>query len=102
MDPQGNKWPPSKAAQRRAVTGKGGGTLFDSGKLFRSLQLSSESDDSRSIGTNATSAGGFPYPLVHNFGLAGFPQRQFLGFADDDITLMVHVVLQHIVTELQK
>jgi phage gpG-like protein len=101
-DPNDSPWTRSMAAIRRERTGRGGGTLFDIGKLFRSLQLSAESATSRAIGTDARSKKGFPYPIVHQFGLAGFPRRQFLGFGDEDISLMTDVVIRHIIQELTK
>jgi phage gpG-like protein len=94
--PDGTKWPKSRAAERRARTGRGGGTLFETGRLFRSLQLSAEGPLSRSIGTNVTSRTGFPYAHKHNFGI-GFPRRQFLGFGEEDLDLMSKVIIRRIV-----
>lgn len=99
-NPQGQRWPPSQAALRRARTGRGGGTLFDTGKLFRSLQLYAPGADTRAIGTNVTSPAGFSYPYVHNFGI-GFPQRQFLGFADEDLAVMQRVIQRRIVQAIK-
>lgn len=94
-DPLGHKWPPSLAALRRARTGRGGGTLFDTGKLFRSIQLFAGDDTTRAIGTNVTSPSGFPYAEKHQFGI-GFPQRQFLGFGPDDLDVMKSVIIRRI------
>ncbi len=99
--PDGTKWPPSKAALRRARLGRGGGTLFDKGRLFRSLQLFADSPTTRAIGTNVTSDEGFPYPERHQFGI-GFPQRQFLGFAEEDLTLMSRVIIRRIVNGVKQ
>ena len=99
-DPLGSKWPQSQAAIRRAKTGRGGGTLFDTGKLFRSIQLYADGPASRAIGTNVTSPKGFPYPFVHQYGSAIFPQRQFLGFADEDLEMMQRVIARRIVQRL--
>ena len=101
-DPLGHKWPPSQAALRRARTGRGGGTLFDTGKLFRSIQLYADGPASRAIGTNVTSPTGYFYPATHQFGLFGFPQRQFLGFADEDLETMTKVIMNRIVRGLQQ
>lgn len=98
--PDGTKWPPSQAALRRARSGRGGGTLFDTGKLFRSIQLYAESATSRSIGTNVSSTTGFPYAEKHQFGI-GFPQRQFLGFANEDLDLMTQVIIRRIADGLK-
>lgn len=100
-DPLGNKWPPSRAALRRARSGRGGGTLFDTGRLFRSIQLFAESQNTRSIGTNVTSITGFPYAEKHQFGI-GFPQRQFLGFAPDDLDVMARVIVRRVVEGLRQ
>jgi phage gpG-like protein len=96
VDPQGEPWPRSMAAILRERRGIGGGTLYSSGKLFHSLQLYAESENSRAIGTNVTSDKGFPYPIVHQFGLGGQIRRQFLGFGDEDRTYMSDLVLQRI------
>lgn len=99
-DPLGNRWPPSQAALRRARSGRGGGTLFDTGKLFRSIQLYADSQFTRSIGTNVTAPGGYFYPYVHQFGI-GFPQRQFLGFAPEDLDVMMLVIRRRIANALK-
>lgn len=102
LDPTGTKWPRSKAAIKRAQQGRGGGTLFDIGRLFRSLQLFSTSGNPRAIGTNVVSKKGYPYPFVHQYGWANLPQRQFLGFGDEDVTIMSNVVLRRIIEGLAK
>lgn len=99
-DPMGQKWPPSQAALRRARSGRGGGTLFDTGKLFRSIQLYADSQFTRAIGTNVTSPTGFPYAEKHQFGI-GFPQRQFLGFGPDDLEVMQRVIVRRLAKGLQ-
>lgn len=99
--PDGTKWPPSRAALRRARSGRGGGTLFDTGKLFRSIQLYAESPTSRAIGTNVTSPSGFPYGEKHQFGI-GTVQRQFLGFAPGDLDVMKNVILRRVVDAMSK
>lgn len=99
-DPMGVKWPPSQAALRRARSGRGGGTLFDTGKLFRSIQLFADSQYTRSIGTNVTSPTGFPYAEKHQFGI-GFPQRQFLGFGPDDLDTMARVITRRLANALK-
>lgn len=100
-DPLGNKWPPSQAALRRARSGRGGGTLFDTGKLFRSIQLYADSQYTRAIGTNVTSPTGFPYAEKHQFGI-GFPQRQFLGFAQEDLEMMSQVIIRRLAKGLKQ
>jgi phage gpG-like protein len=95
IDPTGVKWPRSQAAIRREKSGRGGGTLFDTGKLFRSLQLSAFGE-SRVISTNVTDKRGFPYGTTHQFGLFGNPRRQFIGFGDDDVHLMSSFIFKRI------
>lgn len=99
--PDGTKWPPSHAALRRAASGRGGGTLFDTGKLFRSIQLYAESPTSRAIGTNVTTPTGYPYGIAHQFGI-GWPVRQFLGFAAEDLDVMSQVIVKRIAKGLQQ
>jgi len=100
VDPQGQPWEPSKAALDRAKFGIGGGTLFASGKLFRSLQLYAIDENSRAIGTNATSEDGFPYPILFQYGLGGQTQRQFLGFSSSDIEYMHDLVFKRLTEQL--
>jgi phage gpG-like protein len=99
--PDGTTWPVSQAALRRARSGRGGGTLFDTGRLFRSIQLYADGPTSRAIGTNVTSPQGFPYAEKHQFGI-GFPQRQFLGLASEDLDLMTRVIVRRIAEGLQQ
>jgi phage virion morphogenesis protein len=79
-DPTGTPWVPSKAAIERRKRG-GTGTLFDTGKLFHSIQLA-KLDNERIIGTDVE------YGPVHQYGdpEQGIVQRMFLGFADPDDT----------------
>lgn len=98
--PDGSTWPVSQAALRRARSGRGGGTLFDTGKLFRSIQLYAESQHTRAIGTNVTSPQGFSYAEKHQFGI-GFPARVFLGFANEDLDLMARVIIRRIAQGLK-
>lgn len=102
MSPTGEQWPRSKAAIMRGSMGMGigGGTLYATGHLFRSLQLFADSENSRTIGTNATSDKGFPYPKVHQFGLGGMTERVFLGFAQEDVSIMTRVIVRRLQTEL--
>ena len=74
--PDGTPWIPSHAAIRRRAKG-GTGTLFDTGRLFRSIQLSAESSDSeRIISTDV------PYAKdVH-------PRWPFMGVNADDSDLL--------------
>jgi len=92
----------SQAALRRARSGRGGGTLFDTGRLFRSIQLFAESATTRSIGTNVTSPQGFPYAQKHQFGLGGMVARPFLGFATEDLDMMKLVIQRRLAKGLKQ
>ena len=95
-DPSGVPWIPSKAGMARRLKG-GTGTLFDTGKLFRSIQVYKDSEGSRRIGTDVEygprlQLGGGPFNL---------PPRVFLGFSVDDES-MVKQIVQLRVTEAMK
>lgn len=76
-DPFGQKWIPSQAALRRRRSG-GTGTLFRTGRLFHSIQLSGDGPNQRAIGSDVW------YGKHHQFGTPKLPVRMFLGFNDDD------------------
>lgn len=88
--PDGTKWPESAAARRRAETGRGGGTLFDTGQLFRSIQLFSIGPNERSIATDVE------YAPIHNYGTAKMIARVFMGFSEADAALAQGVALKKI------
>ena len=88
-DADGNRWPVSEAARKRAAgipTGRsrkpggfvGGFTLFESGALFQSIQIFDDAEGVRSIGTDVE------YGVFHQFGTRFLPRRQFLGFNQED------------------
>jgi len=82
VSPDGEKWVPSKAALRRKIRGIPGGTLYDTGDLFRSLATVRVDENTRSIGTNV------PYAAQHEFGLMGMERRDFLGVSDSDFVAL--------------
>lgn len=90
VDPQGIPWPVSKAAQVRAEKGIDGGTLFDTGTLFHSIQLFSISPYEQAIGTDV------PYAKFHQFGTFRLPIREFLGFSEQDAELALAVLVRNI------
>jgi hypothetical protein len=75
--------------------------LFDTGKLFRSIQLYADSQHTRAIGTNVTTPSGYPYGVAHQFGI-GNVQRIFLGLASDDLDVMQLVILRRIAMGLRQ
>jgi phage gpG-like protein len=81
----------AEAAQHaQAARGVGGGTLFDTGTLFHSIQLYSISPLEMQIGTDV------PYGIYHQFGTKLLPIREFLGFNDEDADLMNDVMVRRI------
>jgi phage gpG-like protein len=81
-DPDGNQWVESRAAAKRAETGRDGLTGFDTGNLWYSLQLFESQGLERHIGTNVEYAGYFQYMK---------PEHLFLAFAADDEDRMVRL-----------
>jgi phage gpG-like protein len=90
VDPDGIPWQPSEAALMRKKQGRGGGTLFDTGTLFHSIQLYSISPLEMQIGTDV------PYGIYHQEGTIHLPVRQFLGFSLEDADLMNDVMIRRI------
>ena len=95
VDADGRPWEVSEAAVGR---GGAGGTLFDTGSLFASIDLFRKGPGQRAIAVNdaavnrATGERVADYALIHQEGLEGQPQRQFLGFGIEDAKA-VEVVL---------
>ena len=79
--PDGIQWIPSISALRREAEGLGGGTLFDTGALFHSIQLYRKSPEVRAISTD------IPYALEHQAGI-GQEVRVFLGFSRQDTSVV--------------
>lgn len=94
VDPNGIAWEPSYAAFLRSFGlgghggRSGGGTLFDTGNLFHSIQLYSVSPFEESIATDVY------YGVFHNEGTATLPKREFMGFGDEDEEVALRVLLQ--------
>lgn len=86
-DPDGVTWPESMAAQERRRKGIDGGTLFDTGRLFHSIQLFSSEVNSRSIGTDV------PYAPYAQWGKE---TRIFLGFGEEDKYLVTEFIVKRI------
>lgn len=94
--PDGSKWPESRAAQRRKEKGRGGGTLYDSGHLFRSIQAT------RSVMGQAKVKTDVPYARDHQFGEKGQVQRVFFGLSEQDITVIDAIVLNNVAKALNQ
>lgn len=82
--PEG-KWVPSRSGQARRSAG-GTGTLFDTGTLFRSIQLASAGTNARAIQTDV------PYAGKHNFGEDGQVKRLFMAFNDNDVEILRRIL----------
>jgi len=93
-DPDNVPWIKSKAGARRKRKGKGG-TLFDTGTLFHSIQLHRVSPNDRDISTNVW------YASRHQYGLYGEVMRRFLGFNDEDQSIFTKLATRR-VTEFIK
>ncbi len=88
-DPEGKKWQESLSAKNRRKSGRGGGTLFNTGRLFHSIQLFRRGSGVRAIGTDV------PYAKKHQEGL-GEVQRTFIGASNADINLLTGLILKRI------
>jgi phage virion morphogenesis protein len=94
LDSEGNPWLPSQASKNRESSGRGGGTLYDTGKLFHSIQLFAAGETSRAIGTDV------PYGALHQYGAVGLPKREFLGISDHDSQLVQTIIIQRVIKAL--
>jgi phage virion morphogenesis protein len=86
VDPDGVPWQPSLASIIRAQKGRGGGTLFDSGTLFHSIQLFGSQPGERIIGTDV------PYAPFHQYGTQNLIVRRFMGISDEDAKLVQKLI----------
>lgn len=89
-DPWGNPWVPSIAGLRRKAKGTGQ-TLFDTGDLFRSLQLYVDNDYQRRIGTDVDYA---PY-LQLGQGRGNIP-RVFVELTEAHVELIASIFQQKV------
>ena len=87
-------WIPSKASLHRKLIGRDGGTLFDKGDLYHSIQLFNSGPNSREIATDR------PYAKYHQFGTSKLPIRKFLGFNEEDQTV-ADLVVKHAVKNIK-
>ena len=92
VNPNNQAWKVSLAAIERAQKGRGGLTLYDTGRLFHSIQLYADSDRSRAIGTDV------PYGKFHQYGKLG---RQFLGIGDEDVPIAQNIAINEFVEALK-
>lgn len=91
-DPDGKKWPPSKAGLKRRAAGDTG-TLFKTGTLFHSIHAVREGKDARVVTFDQTVA---PYGRYHQLGTATLPRRQFIGINDEDAKIVTRVLAREI------
>lgn len=78
-------WPPSKAGLKRRAAG-GTGTLFNTGRLFHSMQAVRIGEGGRSIQTDV--------PYAKHAEAGGL--RVFLYFTDDDVELVHKLIVKRI------
>jgi len=92
-DPEGKAWIPSTFGLRRKESGRGGGTLFDTGTLFHSIQFARKTETVGEISTDV------PYAAKHHFGQDGEVERPFMGVTRDDAntaSLIAAAILERI------
>lgn len=96
----GTTWEVSQAAKDRQAGAVGGGTLFASGDLFDSIELSRGGPGVRIIST------AIPYAAQHQFGLEvdgfKFPKREFLGISADDEQGVKNIIEDRIRNSLRR
>ena len=85
VDTTGVPWKVSEAAKIRRRKGRGGGTLFDTGKLFHSISLSKTGVGERAIGTDVE------YAKYHQRGI-GQENREFIGINSDDLGVVLKLL----------
>jgi len=85
QEPSGRPWVPSRASLVRARTGRGGGTLYDTGRLFHSQQVTGSGPQFRDIGTDVPYAG-----KLHR------GRWPFLGFGSGDADAVEALLLKRI------
>jgi phage virion morphogenesis protein len=86
VGPDGKSWQPTTRTGQR----KGGGILYDTGRLFHSLQYAVMTDGEAAIGTDV------PYGKFHQFGTNKMPARTFLGVSEDDISPIQKLIIDRI------
>lgn len=94
-DPSGKPWIPSKAGMARRLEGTGG-TLLATRRLFNSIQVYKDGEGARRISTDV------PYAAKHNFGTDGMVKREFMGFNEEDSSLVYQIVEMRIAEQLKK
>jgi len=88
-DPNNIPWLPSKPGLKRRALG-GTGTLWETGNLFRSIQLAGTGPDERQILTDVE------YGKYHQEGTKFMVAREFMGFNDEDADLVENLILRRI------
>jgi phage gpG-like protein len=89
VDPDNSPWLPSKPGIKRKALGSTG-TLWETGTLFRSIQLYGTGPDEREISTDVE------YGKYHQEGTKFMVPRVFMGFNEDDADLVEGLILKRI------
>jgi phage gpG-like protein len=109
-NPDDQPWPVSEAAKIRRGGGytwsrgakwTGTGTLFASGTLFRSIEAGLGFGPLLDINTRVIGTDD-PVGVFHQFGTKKLPPRPFLGFNDQDASLLEVVLMQSLQDKLDK
>ena len=90
VSPDNVPWKVSFGAMRRASRGEGGGTLFESGEGYRSIQEFDAGVNKRLIGTDVD------YMIKHHFGLEGMVKREFLGVNEQDSLIVERILIKQL------
>lgn len=85
VDPDSNPWIPSRAGLIRKSKG-GGGTLYDTGRLFNSIRIGPVDEGVTTIFTDV------PYAAIHQKGSGKIPARPFLGFSKEDVDTSKQII----------
>lgn len=86
--PDGTRWIQSQRAKEENRN-----TLYDTGDLYRSIQLAKGGDNQVFIGTDV------PYGYYHQFGTKKMVARKFLGASDGDIEVIQHYLINEVKRE---
>ena len=96
VNPDGSAWEPSQAAKDRAAANEGGGTLFDTGSMWRSIDLFAGGQRERVVAFDPGARNrrtGVPVVDYAGFAQDGPPERTVMGLALEDVQ-SVEFILQ--------
>lgn len=102
-DPDDAPWKPSKAAVKRREAG-GTGTLFDTGKLFKSIQFAftGGKDDEATISTDVPYAPYLHYGFVHWLSKEKIGPWPFMGISQKDADVLELILIKRVEEQIEK